>query len=164
MAEPFEKLREELKGCTAEELWLIYDTQKELYSEEELSEIRQMAKRRQTREEEEKASEKKLRAEKMRVCESCGTVNDPGAGRCVNCGQKLKAKKSADPQKRLKRLFALCYAVGILLPPIGIVISLVLVFSGETYRRAAGINCFWISVFSVFAICFAAMIYFTAKA
>lgn len=164
MDESFNKLREELKDCTSEELWLIYDTQKELYSEEELSVIRQMAKQRKSREDEEKAAVKKLRAPKMTVCESCGTVNDPGVRRCVSCGQKLREKKAADPQKRLKRIFVLYYTVGILIPPAGIIIALILVFSGETYRRAAGINCFWLSVFSFFLMNFAALIYFTLKA
>ncbi len=123
-----------------------------------------MARQRKTREVEEKAAAKRLRAPKMTVCESCGTVNDSGARRCVSCGQKLGMKKPADPQKRLKRFFALCYIAGILIPPAGIIIALILVFSGETYRRAAGINCFWLSVFSAFFILFAVFIYSTLKA
>ena len=112
---------------------------------EKLSAIKQMARQRETREDEEKAAAKRLRAPKMTVCESCGTVNDSGARRCVSCGQKLGMKKPADPQKRLKRFFALCYIAGILIPPAGIIIAL-------------------ISVFSAFFILFAVFIYSTLKA
>ena len=160
MEEMSEKLREELKGCTSEELWLIYDTQKDLYSEDELALIRKMAKERGEREKEDRAAVSRLKAPKMAVCDSCGTVNDPGAGKCINCGKKLKKKKAQDPRKRLERIF---YIIGVLCPPAGILISLVLAFSGDTYRRAAGINCFWLSVFSIFLICVIVIIYLTRK-
>ena len=68
MADSEDKLREELKNCTGEELWLIYDTQKDLYSPEELSVIRQMAKQKKLRENAEREHKKRFFAPRMTAC------------------------------------------------------------------------------------------------
>ena len=151
-----DKLREELKGCSSEELWLIYDTQKDLYSEEELSVIRQMAKQKKLSENTEEQQRLSLSTPKMTVCEKCGTINEYDAKRCANCGCKLKEKS---PTKRLKKVFTLLYIVSFLIPPAGMIIGIVLISHGETERHFAGQKCFELSLASAVLMVFALFLY-----
>ena len=153
------KLREELKGCSSEELWLIYDTQKDLYSEEELSVIRQMAKQKKLRENAEQEQELKLSAKKTTVCEKCGTVNDPDAKRCLNCRHKIKPKKDSRPNSKPKKLFTLLYILSFLIPPAGMMIGITLISCGETERHFAGQKCFELSLYSAVLMFIALFLY-----
>ena len=151
-----DKLREELKGCSSEELWLIYDTQKDLYSEEELSVIRQMAKQKKLIENAEEQQRLSLSAPRMTVCGKCGTINEHDAKRCANCGCKLKENS---PEKRLKKVFTLLYIVSFLIPPAGMIIGIVLISHGETERHFAGQKCFELSLTSAVLMVFALFLY-----
>lgn len=159
MAALEDKIREELKDCSSEDLWLIYDTQKDLYSEEELSVIRQMAKQKKLREDDERKQKSRLSVPKMTVCEKCGTVNDTEAKRCVNCGCKFKTKKAGSPMTKLKTTFTLLYILSFLIPPAGMIIGIILISWGETERHVAGKKCAEISLYSAFLMVVALFLY-----
>lgn len=159
LADLEDRIREELKDCSSEELWLIYDTQKDLYSDEELSVIRQMAQQKNLRENAEQEQNSRLSAKKMTVCEKCGTVNDPDAKRCLNCGYKLKAKKDSRPKSKLQTLFTTLYILSFLIPPSGMIIGIILISWGETERHDAGQKCFELSLFSAVLMVVALFLY-----
>ena len=154
-----DRIREELKNCSSEDLWLIYDTQKDLYSEEELSVIRQMAKQSKLREDDEQKQKAKLLAPKMTVCEKCGTVNDFKAKRCLNCGRMLKVKKDRSSATKLRTTFTMLYILSFLIPPAGMIIGIILISWGETERHMAGKKCAEISLSSAILMVVALFLY-----
>ena len=88
-----EKFLEEIKDNTLEDLEIIYETQKDLYSEEEMEIIKKRINEFKEKAEKEKQEKIKKLLPKEIECPSCFALNSFSNEECISCGCKLDKSK-----------------------------------------------------------------------
>lgn len=163
-----DKLDEELGDADSEQLQYIYDTQKDLYSAEELAYILKLkAARIQEEEDEEKALQ--VKAEEYLPeeinCPKCDGPNDFHYDTCRFCGAKLdkaeyyrRARNMAlgvedddfdeESNDEGHRSFIAQYIVSFLIPIVGLIMGGVFLTREDQEEHDAGIVCIVLSIAS----------------
>ena len=167
-----QKLDEELADCTSELLQYIYDSQKELYSEEELEYILERKEIQLAKEAEEK---RKLEAEAKKYlpaqidCPKCGGPNGFKRDTCKFCGAKLdKASyhehalnlalgiEDEDDTPEVQHVeeasegesHVAQYVISFILPFVGWIMGGILMTKEDPAQRSVGLNCIVIGLVS----------------
>lgn len=174
------KLDEELGDADSEQLQYIYDTQKDLYSAEELAYILKLkAKRIQEEEGEEKALQAKAEEHlpKEINCPKCDGPNDFHEDVCRFCGAKLNKAKyygrarnmalgvdddedyAEEPDDEDRRSFLAQYIISFLIPFVGWIMGGIFLTRADQEEHDAGIICIALGVVS--GVLAALLYYFT---
>ena len=167
-----QKLDEELADCSSELLQYIYDSQKELYSEEELEYI---LKRKEIQLAKEAKEQKELEAEAKKYlpkeidCPKCGGPNEFKRDTCKFCGATLN--KDSYHEHALNLALGIAdeveprelpnveeepegeshvaqYIVSFVLPFVGWIMGGILMTKEDPAQRSVGLNCIVIGIVS----------------
>lgn len=167
-----QKLDEELADCSSELLQYIYDSQKDLYSEEELEYILerkeiQLAKEAEERKELEAEAKKYLPAKID--CPKCGGPNEFKRDTCKFCGATLEKDSyhehalnlalgidDEDGPREVQKAeevpegesHAAQYIVSFILPFVGWIMGGILMTKEDPAQRSVGLNCIVIGIVS----------------
>lgn len=167
-----QKLDEELADCSSELLQYIYDSQKHLYSEEELEYILerkeiQLAKEAEERKELEAEAKKYLPAKID--CPKCGGPNEFKRDTCKFCGATLEKDSyrehalnlalgiaDEDEPREVQKAeeepegesHAAQYIVSFILPFVGWIMGGILMTKEDPAQRSVGLNCIVIGIVS----------------
>lgn len=140
----------EIQEYSIEELELIYETQKDLYSEEEMQLIKMRIKELSQLEKEE--FEKNL--PKEIICEKCEGPNSFVNDSCIFCGTKLEKdkyynreyyEKSYDIGNENKFI----YVISFLIPLIGFILGAILLSKNSSDEKSLGKDCIMSGITSI---------------
>lgn len=169
-----ESLNADLAECDSQMLQYIYDTQKDLYSEEELKYILKLREERLIEEAEERRaleteSEKYL--PKEIECPKCGGPNEFKNDTCKFCGAKFNKDEyyeraldlalgiededddeDEDEEQKIEttegQSFTAQYIISFVLPFVGWIMGGILLTKEDSDQRSAGLNCIVIGIVS----------------
>lgn len=159
-----EEFIKEIEGYSIEELELIYETQKDLYTEEEMLLIHKQI---EMYEQKEKEKIEKLLPKELQ-CPKCEGPNSFENDECVFCGSKLDKTKYYDLdyyEKQNEELEELSgtqtkegesnvfrYVVSFLIPLIGYILGAILLSKDSSDEKSAGKNCILLGISSTLLI------------
>ena len=146
----------ELRGYSLEALELIYETQKDLYSEEEMLLIEQRIKdfAQQEKEKIEKLLPKEI------ICEKCDGPNPFENDVCVFCGAKINKEKYytleyyETPKEQEKQYNensdsnTFRYVISFLIPLIGYILGAILLSKDNEQEKSVGKSCIFLGITS----------------
>ena len=153
-----QRLDEELADCSSELLQYIYDSQKELYSEEELEYIlkrKEIQLTKEAKEQEELEAEAKKYLPKEIDCPKCGGPNEFKRDTCKFCGATLN--KDSYHEHALNLALGIAdeveshvaqYIVSFVLPFVGWIMGGILMTKEDPAQRSVGLNCIVIGIVS----------------
>ncbi len=143
----------ELQDYSLEELELIYETQKDLYSEEEMQLVKERI--------EEINQQEKERIEKLLpkeiLCEKCDGPNPFENDTCAYCGAKINKAKyySAEyydnPEEIIEKEESgntFRYVISFLIPLIGYILGAILLSKDNEEEKSAGQSCIILGIVS----------------
>ena len=157
-----QKLLNEIKDCSLDELKLIYNTQKDLYTDEEMAVIQ---KRIQQMEAAEKAAqdewiEKNLPKEIQ--CPKCDGPNPFENDKCCFCGHTLDKTKYYNPEYYLNKeeecesevaeegqSYTFQFVISFLIPLVGFILGAILLGKDDSDEKSAGKACIMIGLISM---------------
>lgn len=150
-----EKFLEEIKDTTLEELEIIYETQKDLYSKEEMTIIKSKIDdfKKKEIEEIEKLLPKEIE------CPKCFGPNSFENNECSFCGAKLNKEKYYDLEyykndKENNEIeeetsYSFQYIISFLIPLIGFILGAILLSKEDIEERNVGKKCIIIAIVSM---------------
>ncbi len=152
------KLLEEIKDNTLDELEFIYDSQKDLYSEEEMAIIKEKIE--QYKKEERAKIEKML--PKEIECPKCGGPNPFKNDTCSFCGYKLNKQKyynidyynnvdSLEEDSSTEKSYTFQYIISFLIPLIGFILGAILLSKDNEDEVSIGKQCIILGIVSIIA-------------
>lgn len=150
------KFLEEIKDNTLDELEYIYETQKDLYSEEEMKIIEEKIE--QFKREERERIEKML--PKEIECTKCFGMNAFENDYCTYCNAKLDKQKyySAEYYETLEdennsdeesESYTFQYIISFLIPLIGFIVGAIMMTKDNKEKVSVGKKCIVIGIFSI---------------
>ena len=150
-----EEFLKEIEEYSVDELELIYETQKDLYTAEEMTLIKKQIELYEKKEKEE--IEKML--PKEIICSKCDGSNSFENDECVFCGAKLDKKKyysmdyyekqdngSEGEVERESNTFR--YVISFLIPLIGYILGAILLSKDNSNEKTVGQNCIILGIVS----------------
>ena len=150
-----EKFLEEIKDNSLEELELIYETQKDLYSEEEMIIIKSRISDFKKKEEEKL---KKLLPNEIE-CPKCFGPNPFENNECSFCSAKLNKEKyynleyyendKANDEIEEKTSYAFQYIISFLIPLVGFILGAILLSKEEAEEKEVGKICIMTAIMSM---------------
>lgn len=150
-----EKFLEEIKDNTLEELELIYETQKDLYSEEEMVIIKNKIDDFKKKEQE---KIKKLLPKEIE-CPKCFGPNPFESDKCSFCGAKLNKEKyynlgyyendKESDESEEKTSYSFQYIISFLIPLVGFILGAILLSKEQIEEREVGKKCIIIAIISM---------------
>ena len=163
----YEDFVKEYEEYTKEELEMIYETQKELYTEDEMRIIKQIIDRFEEEEsdpikritnhytKEEKARIEKLLPQSI-MCPKCEGPNLFSNDKCDFCGADLEKEKyytleyyEEDYESRDGESNTFRYVISFLIPLVGFILGALLPAKDNPDEKAAGQNCIVLAIISV---------------
>lgn len=164
---------EEIKNYTDEELELIISTQKELYSEEEMSQLQTLKLERDRIKQEEHEAKILARLPQTINCEKCDGPNPFANKVCVFCGHSLDKSKyytdeyyeqaeEDDEQEKNSangNSYTFHYIISFLIPFIGFIVGAVMLANDDAEKSSCGKACIIIGIVSAIlsAVCVGAI-------
>lgn len=154
-----EEFLKEIKDNTLDELEYIYETQKDLYSEEEMAIIKNVIDNIKKKEREDKEKEIKKLLPKEIECPKCLGPNLFENEECSFCGAKLDKEKyynieyynnydkSKDEQE--ERSYSFQYVISFLIPLIGFILGAILMAKDEEEKVNIGKTCIILGIASM---------------
>ncbi|MBO5091126.1 MAG: hypothetical protein J6C61_01435 [Clostridia bacterium] len=163
---------DEIKNYSIEDLLLIIETQQDLYTEEEMAQIKELLnkktdeaiikelRKKALEEERQKVLEKK-RATLPLACPKCDGPNKRSDEVCVFCGAKLdknivyekdlngKSTLDSKTDSSQSRSFFFQYIISFLIPLAGFIMGGIMTADKDSETSSAGKTCIIIAVFSV---------------
>ena len=151
-----QKLLDEIKSCSLDELKLIYETQKDLYTDEEMAVIQKQIKEIEATE---KAAQDAWIAENLPKeipCPKCDGPNPVENDKCCFCGQTLDKRKYYDPNFYLNKdeaeedefaaaesgqSYTFQYVISFLIPLVGFILGAILLGKDDPVEKSAGMAC-----------------------
>lgn len=164
------KLDEELIGYTPEELQYIHDTQQDLYSEEELAYLLEVAEQRRS----ELKSEAAQYLPREIECEKCGAPNPIENEVCQYCENKLDKKRYYDRAYKMaegldveeeeeeveaQESFLFQKVISFLIPLVGFILGAVMLANDNEEKRSVGKSCILLALAGV-AVAFVLVVIF----
>ena len=145
------KLLEEIKDNTLDELEFIYDSQKDLYSEEEMEQYKK----------EERAKIEKMLPKEIE-CPKCGGPNPFKNDTCSFCGYKLNKQKyynidyynnvdSLEEDSSTEKSYTFQYIISFLIPLIGFILGAILLSKDNEDEVSIGKQCIILGIVSIIA-------------
>ena len=157
----------EIQEYSLEELELIYETQKDLYSEEEMQLIEQRI--------EDFARQEKERIEKLLpteiICEKCDGPNPFENDTCAFCDARINKEKYYNPkyyeiseeesnEKSDSNTFR--YVISFLIPLVGYILGAILISKDNKAEKSVGKSCIILSIVSTVLCTIIWMIYISS--
>lgn len=150
-------VKEEVKDCTVDELELILETQRELYSESEMKEIEEVLK------EKEKEKAKKIieRLPKTIVCPKCDGPNRFDNDVCEFCGNELNKEiyysdeyysssiEEYSDKTNSSKSYTFHYIISFLIPMVGFIVGGIMLSSDDNEKCSSGKRCILLGMFSI---------------
>lgn len=145
--------RDEIEQYSIDDLELIIETQEELYSEQEMRELRSLLKQKKEIEEQEKLS----RIPKVINCQKCDGPNDFQNDSCVFCGTKLDKEKYFSgeyendieiEQEDREQSFIFHYIISFLIPLVGFIVGAIMLASDDEIKVSSGKICIILAIIS----------------
>ena len=159
--------KDEIEKYTDDEIDIIIETQKELYSEEEISQLMQLQNKRKKIKEEARQKEILNRLPKTIVCEKCGGPNSFSNENCEFCGYKLDKDKyyedkyyeqNSNKTNELDDVgskeedkgesYTFHYIISILIPLVGFILGAVMLGSDDSGKCSRGKVCIILGIVS----------------
>lgn len=153
---------EEIQHYTDEELELIISTQKDLYSEEEMAQLKALQSERKRLKREEYEARVLSRLPETISCEKCDGPNLFSNKYCDFCGHKLnKTKYYTDEYYEWKEddeepeessggdSYTFHYIISILVPLVGFIVGAVMLANDDTEKRSCGKICIILGIASM---------------
>lgn len=154
---------DEIKNYTDDELELIISTQKELYSEEEMEQLKALQAERKRIKREEYEAKVLSRLPETINCEKCDGPNPFSNKVCDYCGHKLdKAKyytdeyyeweedsKETDEPSNQGDSYTFHYIISFLIPLIGFIVGAIMLANDNAEKRSCGKACIIIGIVSM---------------
>lgn len=150
-----EEFLKEIEEYSVDELELIYETQKDLYTDEEMTLIKKQL---ELYEKEEKEKIEKMLPKEI-ICSKCDGPNPFENNECVFCGAKLDKKKyySMDYYEKqdddletevVGESNTFRYVISFLIPLIGYILGAILLSKDNSDEKTAGQNCIILGIVS----------------
>ena len=150
-----DKLRKEMKSYSDEELELIIETQKDLYSMEEMQLLEQEWKKREA----ERQARIIAHLPKEIVCPKCDGVNPFRNDNCQFCGYPLDKKKyyeedwsessEESDDYEIQTSYAFHYIISFLIPLVGFIVGAIFLAKDEEEEKSVGKMCIIIGIISM---------------
>ena len=156
------KFLEEIKSYSSNDLRLIESTQQNLYTEEEMTIIREMI---VTKEHEEKAEEEefiKAHLPKEIICPKCDGVNPFENDNCCFCGYTFDKNKYYDrdyyantednttiKEKEKGNSYTFQYVISFLIPLVGFILGAILLSKDNEEEKQVGKSCIILGIVAV---------------
>lgn len=154
------KFLEEIKSYSSNDLRLIESTQQNLYTEEEMTIIREMI---VTKEHEEKAEEEefiKAHLPKEIICPKCDGVNPFENDNCCFCGYTFDKNKYYDRDyyantednttiKEKGNSYTFQYVISFLIPLVGFILGAILLSKDNEEEKQVGKSCIILGIVAV---------------
>lgn len=158
------KFLEEIKSYSSNDLRLIESTQQNLYTEEEMTIIREMI---VTKEHEEKAEEEefiKAHLPKEIICPKCDGVNPFENDNCCFCGYTFDKNKYYDrdyyantednttikeKEKEKGNSYTFQYVISFLIPLVGFILGAILLSKDNEEEKSVGKSCIILGIVAV---------------
>ncbi len=136
----------EIQGYSIEELELIYETQKDLYSEDEMQLVKGRIEEINKQEKIEKLLPKEI------LCEKCDGPNPFENDTCSYCGAKInKARYYNNPEEKMEKEDSgntFRYVISFLIPLIGYILGAILLSKDSEEERSVGQSCIILGIVS----------------
>ena len=161
-----QKLLDEIKSCSLDELKLIYETQKDLYTDEEMAVIQKKIKEIEAAE---KAAQDVWIAENLPKeipCPKCDGPNPFENDKCCFCGHTLDKRKYYDPNFYLNneneedeesaitesgQSYTFQFVISFLIPLVGFILGAILLGKDDPDEKSAGKACIIIALITAVA-------------
>lgn len=153
----------EIQKYTDEELDLIISSQQELYSEDEMQQLRALQSARKKKRQEEYQAKVLSRLPDVIKCEKCDGPNPFSNETCDFCGHKLdKAKYYTDEYYEMAEeseeptvdsdageRYTFHYIISFLIPFVGFIVGAVMLANDDAEKRSCGKVCIIFSIVSI---------------
>ena len=156
-----DKLKKEIEAYSDDDLELIIDTQKDLYSAEEMKVLEQEWKKREA----ERQARIIASLPKEIVCQKCDGVNPFENDNCQFCGYPLDKKRYYDEdwidsseeydesESADRTSYAFHYIISFLIPIVGFIVGAIFLGKDEEEEKAVGKVCIIIGMISMIIAC-----------
>lgn len=155
----------EIKEYTIDELKLIISSQKELYSEEEMGQIRSLLEEKIRIKEEEHKSKVIAQLPETILCPKCDGPNSFDNEKCVFCGHTIDKTKyyvitddkedeeyqeySSDDDDNDGNSYTFHYIISFLIPLIGFISGAIMLSNDAVEKRSIGKSCIILAIISI---------------
>lgn len=146
--------RDEIEQYSIDDLELIIETQEDLYSEQEMSELKSLLREKQEIEKQKKL----LKMPKIIKCQKCDGPNDFQNDTCVFCGNKLDKNKylngeyeedaENEQMQEMEQSFMFHYIISFLIPFVGYIVGAVMLASNDKTKVSSGKVCIILAIIS----------------
>ena len=150
---------DEIKNYSIDDLELIIETQKDLYSDEELSIMKSMVKNKKIEEDLELQEKIKSCLPSTIICEKCDAPNNFENDICEFCEAKIEkskyySKEYFEQQEDVtfddsKSSYTFHYLAAILIPLIGFITGAIMIANDDDEKRFCGKTCIILGVVSI---------------
>ena len=155
---------EEIKSYTIDELELIISTQEDLYSEEEMTKLKNQLTEKRLEEEKRREEIILSRLPDTILCEKCDGPNDFSNTHCAFCGYELNKEKYYTDEYYLSESEEESYererynkkdgytfqrVISFLIPFVGLIIGAIMLANDSEEKRDCGKTCILLSVASI---------------
>ena len=157
---------DEIKDYSVEDLHLIITTQQDLYTEDEMAQLKELLDKKADEVIQEQLRQKALEEEKRKelerkratlplACPKCDGPNKRTDEVCVFCGAKLDKNVLYDKDlqehtsNQTSKSFAFNYIFSFLIPLVGFIMGGIMISDKERNRSSAGKTCIIIAIVSI---------------
>lgn len=157
--------KDEIKDYTIDDIELILKTQKDLYSEQKMQELRSLLHEKLCMEQEIKEAFVKQRLPKIINCSKCEGPNPFSNEKCGFCGAKLEKKQyydaaylehervepSEDERESLAEgnSYTFQYIISFIIPFLGFIMGAIMLSTGDEERSSCGNTCIILGLVSI---------------
>lgn len=159
---------DEIKNYTDDELKLIISTQKDLYSEEEMEQLKALQAERKRIKREEYEAKVLSRLPETIICEKCDGPNPFSNQICVYCGHKLdktkyytdeyyeqiEENKEAESPGSQSESYTFHYIISFLIPLVGFIVGAIMLANDNAEKRSCGKVCIITGIVSMIVSAF----------
>lgn len=157
-----QKLLEELKNCSKDDLELIETTQQDLYTPEEMEIVHKLIRKKEIEENQARIEYIKQHIPKTLTCPKCSQENPFSNDKCAFCEYPLDKKKYFDIEyyeneeytedtelEESNKSYTFQYIISFLIPLVGFILGAILLSKDEDEEKSVGKICIILGIISV---------------